>query len=111
MSSYPGLPTPRSAESSRSGRHKDERRPGLGARARENRSGAPSALRGPPSLVPAQTRLAFPRLAFSPLTPNWITMSASRPYTRVNVSGVTALQTAKARAKASSITSRGKSSE
>lgn len=69
------------------------------------------SLRGLLCPVPVPDPLGFSLLAFSPLTPNWMTMSASRPYTRVKVSGVTALQTAKARAKASSITSRGKSSE
>lgn len=84
--------------------------PGLEGQARDSLTSAPSTLYmvfSPLSPDP----LGLSLLAFSPRTPNWITMSASRPYTRVKVSGVTLLQTAKARAKASSITSCGKSSE
>lgn len=106
------LPSQCSEVSVRRGRHKGERPPGLLEQARESRSRAPSHLSLIlPTLSPSQILPVFPFFAFSPLTPNWMTMSASRPYTRVKVSGVTALQSAKARAKASSTTSRGRSSE
>lgn len=76
-----------------------------GAGTGANGSAVPSI---PSAIVPPMAR---PAREFSPATPNWITISASGPYTRVKVSGVTSLHTAKARAKESSITSRGKSSE
>lgn len=76
-----------------------------GAGIRADRSAVPSTLS---VVVPP---IACPAREFSPATPNWMTMSASGPYTRVKVRGATSPHTAKARAKASSIMSRGKSSE
>lgn len=96
----------------RRGRHKGDRPPGLQRQAREIQVlGPPRLSLILPPLSPSQILPISPLFAFSPLTPNWMTMSASGPYTRVKVSGVTALQSAKARAKASSITARGRSSE